>query len=153
MGKFLRDSQGNLVAIEGGLVLERTLDRKPRDCESCGFSKWAKGDKCFIIQGGSGMNRNSNNNNTDGPGGGFVGGGSMEWICPDCAIVRGLPIEFYHKNFFSPGNDMVRRLLEQQPGTITTATANNARHHQQVTNGGGSTIEKLLDLTSSLCHY
>jgi len=142
MGKFLRDSEGNLVAIEGGLVLERTLDRKPRDCESCGFSKWAKGDKVFIIQGGTG--KNTNNNDAMGA---IVGGGGMEWICPDCAITRGLPIEFYHKNFFSQGNDMVRQLLGDN------------RHiqpkQQQVANGGGlpQGIEKLLDMTSSLCHF
>eukprot|EP00533_Pseudo-nitzschia_delicatissima_P013689 CAMPEP_0197278742 /NCGR_PEP_ID=MMETSP1432-20130617/19157_1 /TAXON_ID=44447 /ORGANISM="Pseudo-nitzschia delicatissima, Strain UNC1205" /LENGTH=73 /DNA_ID=CAMNT_0042745173 /DNA_START=205 /DNA_END=423 /DNA_ORIENTATION=- len=73
MGKFLRDSEGNLVAIEGGLVLERTLDRKPTDCQSCGFSKWAKGDKVFIIQGGTGKNKNND------AAGGIVGGGGMEW--------------------------------------------------------------------------
>ena len=123
MGKFLRDSQGNMVAIEGGLVLERKLDRKPRDCESCGFSKWAKGDKCFIIQGG---------------------GGGMQWICPDCAIVKGLPIEFYHKNYFSEGNDLVRQLLPQ-------ATAKQAQEEQMSKSQGP--IAKLLDITTSLCSF
>jgi len=117
MGKFLKDSDGNLVSIDGGLVLERTLDRKPRDCEMCGFSKWAKKDKVFIIQ---------------------VNGGGMEWICPDCAIKRGLPIEFYHKNFFSPGNAEARQLQ-------------NRIHQVDGSSGGSGPIEKLLDLTSSLC--
>ncbi len=124
MGKFLRDAQGNMVAIEGGLVLERSLDRKPRDCESCGFSKWAKGDKCFIIQGGS--------------------GGSMQWICPDCAIVKGLPIEFYHKNYFSEGNDLVRQLLPE-------AMAKQAQEEQMSKSPGP--IERLLDITTSLCSF
>jgi surface antigen len=153
MGKFLRDSRGDLVAIEGGLVLERTLDRKPRDCESCGFSKWAKKDKVFIIQGGSGMSASKRNKNIDGSSdalGGYVGGGSMEWICPDCAIKRGLPIEFYHKNFFSPGNAQARQYQEQQN--------RGQQQQQQAVNGGGVTglpqgIEKILDITSSLCRF
>lgn len=154
MGKFLRDKGGNLVAIEGGLVLERTLDRKPRDCESCGFSKWAKKDKVFIIQGGTGMGTMSttptNNNNDpiqEKSGtvlGGYAGGGSMEWICPDCAIQRGLPIEFYHKNFYSPGNAQARNFQQQQ------------RHEARQEGGGRNLpggIERLLDLTSSLCRF
>lgn len=137
MGKFLRDASGNLVAIEGGLVLERILDRKPRDCQSCGFSKWAKGDKVFIIQGGSGNGK-----------GGYVGGGGMEWICPDCALKRGLPIEFYHKNFFSPGNIQVRMREEEQ-------RKQKLLHQQQVKGGRGlpTGIEKILDMTSSLCRF
>ena len=148
MGKFLRDKEGNLVAIEGGLVLERNLDRKPRACESCGFSKWAKGDKVFIIQGGSGKGQGFNNDF-----GGFVGGGSMEWICPDCAITRGLPVEFYHKNFFSKANAQTRHL---KPKTSTTANRGKQQpQQQQVAKGGGlpQGIEKILDMTSSLCHY
>lgn len=138
MGKFLRDSEGNMVAIEGGLVLERSLDRKPRDCESCGFSKWAKGDKCFIIQGGSG---NKNNN--------IVGGGSMQWICPDCAILKGLPIEFYHKNFFSEGNDLVRELLPH----ATTRQQQQQQAQEEQTSKSQGPIEKLLDITTSLCSF
>eukprot|EP00534_Pseudo-nitzschia_fraudulenta_P002708 CAMPEP_0201127060 /NCGR_PEP_ID=MMETSP0850-20130426/28680_1 /ASSEMBLY_ACC=CAM_ASM_000622 /TAXON_ID=183588 /ORGANISM="Pseudo-nitzschia fraudulenta, Strain WWA7" /LENGTH=144 /DNA_ID=CAMNT_0047395755 /DNA_START=45 /DNA_END=479 /DNA_ORIENTATION=+ len=144
MGKFLRDPSGNLVAIDGGLVLERTLDRKPRDCQSCGFSKWAKKDKVFIIQGGSGMC--TPNDGSSGNLGGFAGGGSMEWICPDCAIKRGLPVEFYHKNFYSPGNPEARQYSEQRK-----------RAQQQRQGAAGRTlpegIEKLLDMTSSLCHF
>ena len=175
MGKFLRDARGNLVAIEGGLVLERTLDRKPRDCESCGYSKWVKKDKVFIIQGGSGAAPSSpdniNNNNTspssssasasatnplnpmeeNGVLGGYVGGGSMEWICPDCALNRGLPIEFYHKNFYAPGNAEARHQKKQQK------QKQNQAGNKNKWGAGGRTlpegIEKLLDLTSSLCHF
>mmetsp|Transcript_20126 Transcript_20126/g.43797 ORF Transcript_20126/g.43797 Transcript_20126/m.43797 type:complete len:161 (+) Transcript_20126:297-779(+) len=159
MGKFLRDKGGNLVAIEGGLVLERTLDRKPRDCESCGFSKWAKKDKVFIIQGGTGMGKmststNNNTNNGNDPIreksgtalGGYAGGGSMEWICPDCAIQRGLPIEFYHKNFYSPGNARARDFQQQQ----LQQQRREARQEGRGRNLPGG-IERLLDLTSSLC--
>jgi len=134
MGKFLRDASGNMVAIEGGLVLERTLDRKPRDCQSCGFSKWAKKDKVFIIQGGSG----------NGKPGGYVGGGGMEWICPDCALKRGLPIEFYHKNFFSAGNNQARMREEEQ---------RNQKQQAKGARGLPTGIEKILDMTSSLCHF
>eukprot|EP00536_Pseudo-nitzschia_multiseries_P010582 jgi/Psemu1/67493/estExt_Genemark1.C_3280019 len=150
MGKFLRDSMGNLVAIEGGLVLERTLDRKPRDCESCGFSKWVKKDKVFIIQGGTGISppQQRRSRSTDGGGGngsgGYPPGGSMEWICPDCAVKRGLPVEFYHKNFYSPGNAETRDLHQQQ-------------REQEARQEGGRNIpqgiERLLDLTSSLCRF
>mmetsp|Transcript_9151 Transcript_9151/g.22262 ORF Transcript_9151/g.22262 Transcript_9151/m.22262 type:complete len:151 (-) Transcript_9151:126-578(-) len=150
MGKFLRDSMGNLVAIEGGLVLERTLDRKPRDCESCGFSKWVKKDKVFIIQGGTGMSPHGHNSNGGGAGYGqnqnqhHLSGGSMEWICPDCAVKRGLPVEFYHKNFYSPGNSQARDTQYK-------------REREARQEGGGRNIpvgiERLLDLTSSLCRF
>jgi hypothetical protein len=50
MGKFLRDKDGNMVTIGGAPVLERVLDKKPRDCEHCGFNQWILGDKVFIIQ-------------------------------------------------------------------------------------------------------
>ena len=50
MGKFLRDKDGNMVTIGGAPVLERSLDKKPRDCEECGFDRWILGDKIFIIQ-------------------------------------------------------------------------------------------------------
>jgi len=154
MGKFLRDSSGNLVAIQGGLVLERTLDRKPRDCQSCGFSKWAKKDKVFIIQGGSGTSTPEGKNNDGGSAnatGAFLAGGSMEWVCPDCALKRGLPVEFYHKNFFSPGNADARRYQEQKLRA-------EQQKQQQTTNGAGISslpqgIEKILDMTSSLCHF
>ena len=154
MGKFLRDSRGNLVAIEGGLVLERTLDRKPRDCQSCGFSKWAKKDKVFIIQSGSGLSKpKENDNDGENPNaiGTFVGGGSMEWVCPDCALKRGLPVEFYHKNFFSPGNAQARQYLDQK------LRAEQQKQQQTINAAGRSSlpqgIEKILDMTSSLCHF
>jgi len=38
----------------------------------------------------------------------------MEWICPDCALQRGLPPEHYHKNFYSPGNPEAFRILRQR---------------------------------------
>jgi hypothetical protein len=171
MGKFLKDSKGNLVAIEGGLVLERTLDRKPRDCESCGFSKWVKKDKVFIIQGGSGTStpsatttsaatattsatpdnllNTSNASSSNEVLGGYAGGGSMEWICPECAIKRGLPIECYHKNFYAPGNAEARHKKAQQQ---QQEAANNNNNNDK--NGGTSSgLNKLLDMTSSLCRF
>jgi hypothetical protein len=202
MGKFLKDSNGNLVAIEGGLVLERTLDRKPRDCESCGFSKWVKKDKVFIIQGGSGtskstttpsttpsattsssnnnnnnnnnniLNTSNNNNNNTSSGssssnevlGGYAGGGSMEWICPECALNRGLPIEFYHKNFHAPGNAEARhkKALQEQANAKAAAKkinnnnnngGNNNDNNNNNNNGSSSGLNKLLDMTSSLCRF
>lgn len=82
MGKFLKDKSGNFVSVEGAPVLERILERKTKPCESCGFFDWRKGDKLFIVQSQTGL---------------------MKWICPDCAVERGLPKEFYHRN------DQVRR--------------------------------------------
>ena len=76
MGKFLRDQEGKMVALAGTPVLEKTLDRKPRDCQVCGFSKWAKGDKLFILSGN-------------------------EWLCPDCAVAKGLSTEHYHRNYYA----------------------------------------------------
>jgi hypothetical protein len=80
MGKFLKDKDGNLVAVGGAPVLERTLERKTRECEACGYKKWCKGDKLFIVQSPTGL---------------------MQWLCPDCAVLRGLPQEHHHKNFHS----------------------------------------------------
>ena len=182
MGKFLKDSNGNLVAIEGGLVLERILDRKPRDCESCGFSKWVKKDKVFIIQGGSGTNKStsttatttttandnnndtSNNNNTSMSSsstnevlGGYAGGGSMEWICPECALNRGLTIEFYHKNFHAPGNAEARHKKSQSQATAKKAKNNSGGNNNNNNSNNGSSsssgLNKLLDMTSSLCRF
>ena len=158
MGKFLKDSEGNLVAIDGGLVLERTLDRKPRDCESCGYNRWVRKDKVFIIQGGSGnsptkggMNASSasnNNHNTEiiqenSIPGGYLGGGSMEWICPDCALKRGLPVEFYHKNFYAPWNPQARNATLQNGQATGRTTRRNLPEP----------LERLLDMTTSLCHF
>eukprot|EP00980_Cylindrotheca_fusiformis_P025995 scaffold15116_cov65-Cylindrotheca_fusiformis.AAC.2 len=80
MGKFLRDKDGNLVSVGGAPVLERTLERKTKDCDACGYKRWCRGDKLFILQSPT---------------------GSMEWLCPDCAVRRGLPQEHYHRNFHS----------------------------------------------------
>jgi hypothetical protein len=80
MGKFLKDKDGQMVSIDGALVLERTLDKKERNCDCCGFEKWVLGDKCFIVH------------NTEG---------GMQWLCPDCALTRGLPIEHYKKNCYA----------------------------------------------------
>jgi hypothetical protein len=76
MGKFLRDDKGLMVAVDGAPVLEKKLDRKPRDCEGCGFDRWIRGDKLFIIKGN-------------------------EWLCPDCAVQQGLPTDFYIRNHFA----------------------------------------------------
>jgi hypothetical protein len=125
MGKFLRDKEGNLVNINGGLVLEKVLDRKPRDCELCGFHKWVKKDKIFIIQrNGLGMPILGTKNNNKGtvvppPFGGTSGG--MEWICPDCALRRGLPPEHYHKNYYAvPTAEGLWILQQQQRSTSQT---------------------------------
>jgi hypothetical protein len=86
MGKFLRNAKGDIVAVGGAPVLAKTLDRKPRDCQSCGFTKWVKGDKLFIVQNPS---------------------GAMEWICPDCAMERGLPEEHYRRNHYVAFNPRI----------------------------------------------
>lgn len=68
------------MSLAGAPVLEKVLDRKPRNCEQCGYDKWIKGDKLFIISDGS---------------------GGMAWLCPNCALERGLPKEYYQKNHFA----------------------------------------------------
>jgi hypothetical protein len=154
--------------------LEKVLERKPRDCESCGFSRWVRKDKIFIIQqqhhhhqqqqsrpqqmrnqttvmsfppGGGGV---SSPPEGGGGGGGGFGGGGMEWICPDCALQRGLPPEHYHKNFYSEGNERAMRLqAEWQRRHQQAANASsNGREDGCVSMWGG------LDLTTFLCkHY
>jgi hypothetical protein len=128
-----------LVAIDGGLVLEKSLDRKPRDCEQCGFNRWVKKDKMFIIQRNNLMGNETptammyqqHQQQAAASGGGGRGGGgthrtsqqpplfggsasSMEWICPDCALQRGLPPEHYHKNFYATMNPQCLKLLEEK---------------------------------------
>jgi hypothetical protein len=76
MGKFLRNKGGEIVAIRGAPVLEKHPEKKPRDCQECGFSRWAKGDKLFIL-------------------------GGNQWVCPDCAVQQGLPSEHYHRNAYA----------------------------------------------------
>lgn len=77
MGKILRDKEGKIVSVGGFPVLERTLERKPKNCQACGFTDWSRGDKVFIFQSENGI---------------------MEWLCPDCACHRGLPVAYYHRN-------------------------------------------------------
>ncbi|KAG7358472.1 hypothetical protein IV203_015061 [Nitzschia inconspicua] len=143
MGKFLRDNDGNLVNINGGLVLEKILDRKPRDCEECRFHKWVKKDKIFIIQrnafGGAIPNKGS-------PFGSGAGGGGMEWICPDCALIRGLPAEHYHKNFYAtPTPDVLRILHNYQLERSSKPTRN------MVGGGGCEAGWSLFDMTGFIC--
>lgn len=92
MGKFLRDAKGGVVYVEGAPVLEKVLDRKPRDCQGCGFSKWVKNDKLFIVQNSA---------------------GAMNWLCPDCACDRGLPDDYHHKNHYAPYNSRVAATQER----------------------------------------
>jgi hypothetical protein len=113
MGKFLRNKDtGNIVAVGGAPVLEKTLDRKPRDCEACGFNKWIKGDKLFIVQNPSGQ--------------------GMDWLCPGCALERGLPKQHYYKNRYATANMVV----EEQ----AIATSKNA-------------ITSVMDLAACMCHF
>lgn len=153
MGKFLKDSQGNPVAIDGGLVLEKNLDRKPRDCEQCGFNKWVKKDKIFIIQrtpGGVGgaipteTGGPSHRMSAPPPSFGSPNGG-MEWICPDCALQRGLPAEHYHKNFYaSPSKEAIQLLQQQQQTSRSSGKGANAGCES-------ASWTNLLDLTGFMC--
>jgi hypothetical protein len=107
MGKFLKDKDGQMVSIDGAPVLERTLDKKPKDCDGCGFEKWVLGDKCFIVHNKE---------------------GGMQWICSDCALARGLPKEHYKKNvyatsLFDPTEDSEDKEAEDK-NTLTTPLLN-----------------------------
>jgi hypothetical protein len=93
MGKFVRDAKGEIVAVGGAPILAKTLDRKPRDCEGCGYAKWVKGDRLFIVQNAI---------------------GAMEWLCPDCATERGLPEEHYQRNHYAPFNPRIASARQQR---------------------------------------
>lgn len=82
----------------------------------------------------------------------------MEWICPDCALRRGLPLEHYHKNFYSDGKE---RALQQQHqaehrGRRATTAADSGNR-----NGGGGGREDgcfsmwggMMDLSPFTCHF
>ena len=120
MGKFLRDKQGGMVSLNGSHVLEKKLLKRPGSecqCQQCGFSNWCKGDVCFIVQ------HFGNNDGADGGGSApppspseenshrsthsptsvvAAAAGSLNYLCPDCALEQGLPPEFWKKNKRSP---------------------------------------------------
>jgi hypothetical protein len=160
MGKFLRDKDGELVAIDGGLVLEKTLDRKPKDCEQCGFNKWVKKDKIFIIQRNQPavvsplptfpQLRQQAHRATAAaamPQSAFGNiGGSMEWICPDCALQRGLPPEHYHKNFYAVTSPQSLKLLEQ-----CKQRRHQGAEQKQMSGCSDSGVWNIFDLTGYMC--
>ena len=147
MGKFLRDKDGNFVAIDGAMVLEKTLDRKPRDCEQCGFNKWVKKDKIFIIQRNGGLTVPSVDSSkrhrlsAPPPVLGTANGG-MEWICPDCALARGLPAEHYHKNFYATPSPQTMQIHQR------AAQSHNKKPAPGCEAAGWNT---LLDMTGFMC--
>jgi hypothetical protein len=150
MGKFLRDKDGNLVNINGGLVLEKILDRKPRDCEQCGFQKWVKKDKIFIIQrnelGMTVLGKKSNNGTVVPPHFGGTGGG-MEWICPDCALRRGLPPEHYHRNYYATPTPEALWILQHQQQQQQQRSPSQSSADPRSCDTGWN----LLDLTRFMC--
>lgn len=107
---FLRDPEGGMVSIGGSPVLEKTLDRKPRNCQGCDFGKWAKGDKLFILAGN-------------------------QWFCPDCAISQGLPPEYYHRNAYAteaPPNGYTGKQQTIPPTPQKTRANDNQREQSGI---------------------
>lgn len=70
--------------MEGALIVVKVMAKgakKPRKCQGCSFQKWCRGDTCFIVS-------------TKIP-------GELNWLCPNCAIKRGLPEVHRRKNKFA----------------------------------------------------
>ena len=83
LGNFLKDESGELVTMEGAPIFVKVMAKgakKPRACQGCNFQKWCIGDTCFIVS-------------TKIP-------GELNWLCPNCAIKRGLPEAHHRKNRF-----------------------------------------------------
>jgi hypothetical protein len=83
LGNFLKDERGELVTMEGAPILQKQMmkgAKKPRACQGCSFRKWCIGDTCFIVS-------------TKIP-------GELNWLCPNCAVKRGLPEVHHRKNRF-----------------------------------------------------
>ena len=114
VGSFLKDRNNKLVTIDGSPVIEKILKksgRKPRACQQCGFERWCVNDTCYVVSriGTVQQDANENNhNNGSSPPLDFDGGGSLEWLCPNCAVKRGLPKEFFTKNKYGPPLDAFR---------------------------------------------
>jgi hypothetical protein len=80
------DETGELAALDGELILKKTIKSTLRapPCRSCGFRNWVAGDTCFITQKNTREQQN--------------GPIEMEWLCPGCALKRGLPRQHYRHN-------------------------------------------------------
>mmetsp|Transcript_1875 Transcript_1875/g.2638 ORF Transcript_1875/g.2638 Transcript_1875/m.2638 type:complete len:203 (+) Transcript_1875:63-671(+) len=79
----------NTVADLDGVPCTRHIlktGRRAKECEDCAFSEWEPGDVKYILEEWE------------------VGVGDLARVhlCPTCAIKRGLPPDFFHKNV----NDM-----------------------------------------------
>jgi hypothetical protein len=128
MGKFLRDKEGGMVSLNGSPVLEKKLLNRPGkecQCQKCGFANWCKGDVCFIVQqqqqqqphfgaisatDGSGTLPSASDEDrsshrsiptaspTSVAAVAAAAAGSLNYLCPDCALEQGLPPEFWKKN-------------------------------------------------------
>jgi hypothetical protein len=69
--------------MEGAPIFVKVMAKgakKPRECQGCSFQKWCIGDTCFIVS-------------TKIP-------GELNWLCPECAIKRGLPDVHHRTNRF-----------------------------------------------------
>ena len=104
VGSFLKDRNNKLVTIDGSPVIQKILKksgRKPRACQQCGFERWCVNDTCYVVSRIGTVQQDGNDNdhnNGSSPPLDFDGGGSLEWLCPNCAVKRGLPKEFFTKN-------------------------------------------------------
>ena len=91
--KFVRDSQGQIVSMgDTGLPImikeiteynQLSHRYRHKRCDKCGFNKYTVGDVTFIVQN--------------------VKIGRLQYLCPECAVAQGLPLQYYQQNQHSKG--------------------------------------------------
>jgi hypothetical protein len=104
---------------------------KECQCQKCGFANWCKGDICFMVQQQQSQEQQPQFGTTTSSGTDdygtppplsaeersshrstpmaasptsvvVVGAGSLNYLCPDCAVEQGLPNEFWKRNKRAP---------------------------------------------------
>jgi hypothetical protein len=125
------------LSIHGDVILKKKIvhTRRTRSCSQCKFRDWTKGDVCYLKvrnSRNSSSSPTSDNHHSDTK---QEEGLQVLWLCPDCALLHGMPEEHYHwnRNRMPPVPDPViditmnRELSEIDPDDVEWVTAAQRR--------------------------
>lgn len=167
VGSFLKDRHDKLVTIDGSPVIQKVLKksgRKPRECQQCGFERWCVNDTCFVVSRIGSVEQQQQQQQHDHikDSGGAppfdFGGGSLEWLCPNCAVTRGLPKEYFRRNKYAQplkdkyghrGNDDTNFLCGACGPDTTTSTPTKSSTNTSRKSGMSSSPAKSTGSTST----